>query len=78
MNPANTMALAALGVALLGGCATNQSAAATPKREPDCSFRSATTCWTMASRFPPPRPAARDSAQDKLLEEPPARLASGE
>jgi hypothetical protein len=48
-------------VALLCGCAANtQSTSAGEKPEPDCSFRSATTCWTVSGRFPAPRsrPAA--------------------
>lgn len=39
--------------ALVSGCAgaTTTSAAPAPA-EPACSFRSATTCWTLAARFP--------------------------
>ena len=74
----NPITLAALGTFLLSGCAANQSRAAAPEREPDCSFRSAATCWTVAGRFPARRTEPRDSTREKLLQEPPASLASGE
>jgi len=70
--------LMALGLTLLCGCAaTARSAAAGPEGKPDCSFHSATTCWTMAGRFPTPRPAAADSLPDDLGRQPPAVLARG-
>jgi hypothetical protein len=53
--------LVLLVVTLLHGCATGtQSSAAAPRLGPDCSFRSGSTCWTVAGRFPPrlPKPAA--------------------
>jgi hypothetical protein len=74
----NSIALAVLGAFLLSGCAANQSRAAAPEREPDCSFRSAATCWTVAGRFPARRDETRDSTPEKILQEPPANLASGE
>jgi hypothetical protein len=49
-----------------------------PKREPDCSFGSAATCWTLTGRFPPPRRERRDSVPADLLKPPPASLASEE
>ena len=74
----NAIALAPLGALLLSACAANQSRTAAPEREPDCSFRSAATCWTVAGRFPARRTEARDSTREKILQEPPASLASGE
>jgi hypothetical protein len=53
--------LVLLGIALLPGCgAATQSSSAGQRLEPDCSFRSPSTCWTVAGRFPPrlPKPAA--------------------
>src|SRR5688572_12648459 len=45
--------LLGLGTVLLCGCgvAAQSSSEASP-HEPDCSFRSAGTCWTVAARFP--------------------------
>jgi hypothetical protein len=43
---------AVLSTALLCGCAAAQSPAAARRTDPDCSFRSAATCWTVAGRFP--------------------------
>jgi hypothetical protein len=78
MTPSGSIPLMALGMVLLCGCAAiAQSSSVAPEREPDCSFRSATTCWTMASRFPTPRPEARDSVPDELLNQPATLLASG-
>lgn len=56
-----TSLLLLLGIACLHGCAVGtRSSAAAPRLAPDCSFRSASTCWTMTGRFPPrlPKPAA--------------------
>jgi hypothetical protein len=48
--------LGAVLISLLCGCAAStQSTAAAEQPDPDCSFRSPTTCWTMAGRFPPVR-----------------------
>jgi hypothetical protein len=65
------------GSMFLSGCvAAAQSASSAPPSEPDCSFRSATTCWTLAGRFPPARAAKPDSMRKELLEPAPAILAS--
>jgi hypothetical protein len=37
--------------------------------EPDCSFRSASTCWTLGSRLPPRR-ASRNPERPRTLEAP--------
>ena len=53
------------GIALLYGCAaaaTAHPSATAPQSEPDCSFRSASTCWTVAGRYPP---RLRESAVPK-------------
>jgi hypothetical protein len=78
MSTPLSMTIAAAGLVVLCGCTPPQTSAVAPEREPDCSFRSASTCWTMASRFPAPRPEPRDSVKHHILDEPPARLASGE
>ena len=59
---------------ILVGCAagTPPATAAVPA-EPDCSFRSASTCWTLKARFPRARREAPDSA-GRELREPPARV----
>jgi len=68
---------AILGTALLCGCAAaSQSSPASKEVEPDCSFRSATTCWTLAGRFPPPRPQAGDPPPSDVLKQRPPVLAS--
>jgi len=78
MSRRASIPLATLCVSLLCGCAaTARSAAVVPEDDPDCSFHSATTCWTMAGRFPTPRPAAADSLPDDLGRQPPAVLARG-
>jgi hypothetical protein len=64
---------AILGTVLLCGCAAaSQSSSAAQGVEPDCSFRSATTCWTLAGRFPPPRPKAAEPSPSEVFEQPPA------
>lgn len=69
--------LVALGAVLICGCGVAaQSSSRTPPREPDCSFRSAVTCWTMAARFPGPRAEALDSLPADPLSEPPKLLAT--
>ncbi len=69
MTPSHPTRL--IAIVLLSGCAAGvartSSSAATPDREGDCSFRSATTCWTLAPRVPSSRPVPRDSAPDQLL-----------
>ncbi len=69
-----------IAIVLLSGCA----AAATPVSSSsaiaagvdDCSFRSATTCWTLAPRVPTPRPGPRDSVPDQIRTPPRPVLAS--
>jgi hypothetical protein len=66
-----------LAATLLGACATTMRPAPVDvPSEPDCSYRSATTCWTVAGRFPPAQPAARDSLSRDLPELLPRILAS--
>ena len=66
-----------LAVTLLDACATTmRSAAADVPSEPDCSYRAATTCWTIVRRFPPAHPAARDSLSRELLASPAQTLAT--
>jgi hypothetical protein len=68
---------AILGTVLLCGCAAaSQSSPASQGVEPDCSFRSATTCWTLAGRFPPPRAQAGDPPPGDVLKQRPPVLAS--
>jgi hypothetical protein len=70
--------LVGLGTVLLCGCGVAaQSSSRTPPREPDCSFRSAGTCWTLATRFPEPRVEAPDSLPTEPLGEPRPLLAAG-
>ena len=72
--------IAAIAAALLSACVAgvpaSSSSAPAPDPERDCSFRSATTCWTLAPRVPASRPAARDSAPDQLLTPPRPVLAT--
>jgi hypothetical protein len=68
--------LALLGIVLLGGCAAAQSSSAAPRLEPDCSFLSASTCWTVAGRFPPRRPKAAPPKPDEIRGPAPAAVAS--
>jgi hypothetical protein len=77
MSLPRVVVLGVAGSALLYGCAAaTQSASSHSGSGPDCSFRSATTCWTLAGRFPPPRAAKPDSASKRLQEPPAAVLAS--
>ena len=58
-----------LAGALLGGCAASaQSASTVAPNQPDCSFHSATTCWTVAGRFPTARSETGDSTAKELLQ----------
>jgi hypothetical protein len=67
----------ALVLGLLCGCATTAAVSSpTHVAEPDCSFRAATSCWTLAARFPPRRAEPTDSQPGKLLNLPPAVLAT--
>jgi hypothetical protein len=70
--------LVEFGAVLLWGCGVAaQSSSRTPPRDPDCSFRSAGTCWTLAARFPEPRAEARDTLPTDPLSGPPPVLATG-
>jgi hypothetical protein len=76
MRMTTTLPLALL-LGLLGGCATTgQVAAPAHAAEPDCSFRAASSCWTLAARFPPRRAEPTDSQPERLLNPLPAVLAS--
>lgn len=71
------MKLTFAALVMLGGCAAAApSNAVRPEREPDCSFRSAATCWTIATRFPEHRSEMPDSATRELLNGPPRIVAS--
>jgi hypothetical protein len=77
VSHARTIALRVAGAALLCGCAAaTQSASTAAPNEPDCSFRSATTCWTFGSRFPSRRAARPDSVRKELLDQPATILAT--
>jgi hypothetical protein len=62
------------GTGLLSGCAAASPTAGGSAPEPDCSFRSVTTCWTLAGRFPFRQAPAR--APEELRAPPPPVLAS--
>ena len=62
------------GAGLLAGCGAATTTAASHAPEPACSFRSATTCWTLAGRFPARQ--APPPAREDLREPPRAVLAS--
>jgi hypothetical protein len=54
---------------LLCGCAAGtQSIDTARETNPDCSFRSPTTCWTMAGRFPS---RSAEPPVDSLPDQPP-------
>ena len=80
MTSSRTIALVATALTLLSGCAAAaapvSSSSATPAGVDDCSFRSATTCWTLAPRVPGQRPRPRDSAPDQIETPPRPVLAS--
>jgi len=66
-----------LVLGLLYGCAsTAQVSAPAPATEPDCSFRAATSCWTLAPRFARARVEPADSQPGEILSPPAAVLAS--
>ena len=70
--------LVGFGTVLLCGCGiAAQSSSRTAQREPDCSFRSPGTCWTVAARFPDRRAADIDSLPADPSSEPPTVLAAG-
>jgi hypothetical protein len=74
---ARAMVTRTLALVLLCGCAAPAapSSSVAPEREPDCSFRSATTCWTMAPRVPK-RLEPPDSVPNEILKQTPPALAS--
>jgi len=69
-----------IAIVLLSGCAAGvagtSASSATREPEGDCSFRSATTCWTLAPRVPVSSATPRDSAPDQLLRPPRPVLAA--
>ena len=76
MRTTTTVTLA-LVFSFFGGCArTGQVASAAHTAEPDCSFRAASSCWTLATRFPPRRAESTDLQPGKNLSPPRAVLAS--
>jgi hypothetical protein len=69
--------LVLLGIALLHGCAAaTQSSSAGPRLKPDCSFRSPSTCWTVAGRFPPRLPKSAAPKPDEIRSLSPITVAS--
>ena len=67
----------ALVLALLCGCAPRpEEASEPPAPEPDCSFRAATSCWTLGARFPERRSEPTDSQPGQILKPPAAVLAT--
>ena len=80
MTTPHPIPLTAIAAVLLSGCAAGMpqtsSSSAMSERERDCSFRSATTCWTLAPRVPASRAAPRDSVPDQLLTPPQPVLAA--
>ena len=66
-----------LGVGLLCGCATTAPVASSARPpEPACSFRAATSCWTMNTRFPPKRAERADSQPEKPFDPRPSVVAT--
>ena len=66
-----------LSAALLYGCAAvTRPSSAAPRLEPDCSFRSPSTCWTMAGRFPPRLPKSAVPKPDDIRDPSPVTMAS--
>ena len=69
--------LALLSIALLYGCAAaTQPSSAAQRLEPDCSFRSPSTCWTVAGRFPPRLPKSAVPKPDDIRDFSPITVAS--
>jgi hypothetical protein len=66
-------------IGFLCGCAagTPSFSAAAKATEPDCSFRSPTTCWTVSGRFPAVSSKATAEPRDSTLTQPSPVLASG-
>lgn len=76
MRLAPTPALT-LAAGLLCGCAAGTRSSVAPARaDPDCSFRSPTSCWTLAARFPSRRAETTDSQPGELVRPSRAVLAS--
>ena len=46
------LTLAPVLLAFLGCAANHETAAVADQTDPDCSFRSAATCWSIGGRFP--------------------------
>jgi hypothetical protein len=68
---------AVLVLGFVYGCAATARSPSTARAaEPDCSFRAATSCWTVAGRYPPRRAEPTDSQPDEILKQSPAVLAS--
>jgi len=68
-----------LVVGLLGGCAgASGPAGGAPVAEPDCSFRAATSCWTVSARLPPRQAQPADSAGRELTAPPRVLVAKTE
>jgi hypothetical protein len=64
-------------VSLLCGCARAPDVATQlPVAEPDCSFRAATSCWTLSTRLPARRAEPADSAGRELAAPPPVLVAN--
>jgi hypothetical protein len=80
MTSSRPIPLVTVALALLSGCAAGGSPAAssstTSAPERDCSFRSATTCWTLAPRVPEPGAEPRETVPDSFPMQPPPVLAS--
>jgi hypothetical protein len=69
--------LVLLSIACLHGCAaTTQSSPAAPRLAPDCSFRSASTCWTVAGRYPSRLPKSVGPKPDEIRGPSPITVAS--
>jgi hypothetical protein len=62
----NRIARAAWSALLLCGCAGNGQSAVATEVNPDCSFRSPTSCWTMSGRFPERQPAQPERAPKQV------------
>jgi hypothetical protein len=69
--------LALLVIALLSGCAAaTRSSSAAPRLEPDCTFRSPSTCWTVAGRFPSRLPKSAVPKPEEIRELSPTTVAT--
>ena len=73
MSFSHPIPLLTFTLALLSACATAAAPASLSSAvgpDSDCSFRSATTCWTLAPRVPARRVEARDSSPDRIMSPP--------